>query len=207
VLRLTLALVVLAAGFVFVNLPVRATEDTWWFRLARATGLPTRIETTANAHYNLGVTYAADAKTADRAGELLERAEAELRLAVAERPEDPKYRIELGKVLARQQRNEEAIEVYREAARLAPGDYHVYHVLGLLHRRTGDLDAAAGAFRAALRVAPRFVPSAVELGQVLLEAGRPAEAAKAFRYALRLRPGDAEAVRGLKQAESAAPGG
>jgi len=187
--------------FAFVNLPVRATADCWSYRGAAALGLPTRLETTANANFNLGVTYAAVAKQADDPEEALGRAERELRASLEK---EPRFRthVELGKVLARQQRDEEAITMYQAALALQPYDYRTRHSLGLLHRRVGNLTAAETAFREALRLAPRHTASAVRLGETLLDKGRMAEAAEVFRYALRLDPNDRAAREGLATAES-----
>jgi cytochrome c-type biogenesis protein CcmH/NrfG len=150
------------------------------------------LAVTANAHFNLGVTFAAQ----DR----LPEAEAELRAALAEDPQS-KTHVELGKVLARQQRETDAIIAYGEALRLEPRDYRIRHALGLLHRRTGNLAAAAAALREALRIEPRHTASAVRLGEVLLDQGRSAEAADSFRYALRLNPESRGAREGLARAE------
>jgi 4-amino-4-deoxy-L-arabinose transferase-like glycosyltransferase len=185
----------------FVNLPVRATADTWRYRVAAALRLPVRLETTAGAHFNLGVTYAARASESKQAAALLELAESELREAVREEPL-ARHWVELGKVLARQQRNDDAITAYRAAAELEPADYRIHHALGLLHRRAGRADEAAAAFREALRRAPRHAASAVQLGELMLQQQRDTEAAELFRYALRLRPGDARARAGLAAAES-----
>jgi Flp pilus assembly protein TadD len=142
-----------------------------------------------------------------RAGEsddevaLLERAEAELREAVREEPLS-RHHVELGKVLARQQRNDEAIASYRQAAELEPVNYRIHHTLGLLYRRVGDLPLAEASFREALRLEPRHVASAVQLGEVLLEEGRASEAADVFRYALQYRPDDRRARDGLAAAEA-----
>jgi 4-amino-4-deoxy-L-arabinose transferase-like glycosyltransferase len=187
--------------FVFVNIPVRATADCWSYRLANAIGLPTHLETTANAHFNLGVTYAARAKEAENPEEMLGLAEAELRAALEDEAQF-KTHVELGKVLARQRRDEEAIEAYKQAVALQPYDYRSRHALGLLHRRVGDLSAAEAAFREALRAEPRHAASAVRLGELLMQQGRAKEAADLFRYALRLKPDDRAARVGLAAAES-----
>jgi tetratricopeptide (TPR) repeat protein len=186
---------------VFVDLPVRSTTDTWRYRVASTLHLPVQRETTAGARFNLGVTYARRAGDAAQGTELLSLAEAELRAAVGEEPL-ARYHVELGKVLAREQRNDEAIAQYHAAAELEPLDYRVHHALGLLYRRVGQNEAAATAFGEALRLEPRHAASAVQLGQVLLESGRTTEAAAAFRHALRLRPDDRQAREGLAAAES-----
>jgi len=184
----------------FVNLPVRATADCWSYRVANALGLPTRLETTAHARFNLGVTYAARAKETDDPETILGQAEVELRGALEEETSH-KILVELGKVLARQRRDAEAIETYEEAVRLEPYDYRAWHALGLLHSRIGHLAEAESAFREALRIESRHTASAVRLGEVLSEQGRTEEAAEAFRHALRLNPQDRAARAGLAAAQ------
>ena len=192
---------VLFLGFsAFVNLPLRAMAHTWSFRIAAATGLPTRPETSSMGHFNLGVSYAALAKESQNPDELLELAEAQLRESLRLHPPFAKVHVELGKVLARQQRNREAIDVYREAATIEPNDFRIHHALGLLHQRLGELDAAEAAYRKALNIAPPHTPSATRLGGLLLEQGRPAEAAEVFRHAVRYAPGDRKAQEGRRRA-------
>jgi len=197
-LRVVSAIGFLLVCFLAVNVPVRAVAGSWSYRLANTLGLPTRLETSSPAHFNLGVAYAALAKESDDAERYLGLAEQELRKALSEEQRFAKVYIELGKVLARQQRNVEAIEVYRAAAETETGLYRVQHSLGLLYRRVDDLASAESAFREALRIHPRHGVSATRLGEVLLERGRPEAAADAFRYALQIAPGDAAALRGLQ---------
>ena len=185
----------------FVNLPVRAVAHSRGFRLARSVGLPVVEETTSNGRFNIAVVYAAVAKQADDPQDWLRRAEEELILSIELDPLDKKGFLELAKVLARQERNDEAIEAYRGAASLDPRDYRIYHGSGLLLRRGGRLREAEDAFRKAMYLRPRYAPSAIQLGQVLLELGRNDEAALAFTHALSLRPGDPAAQAGLRAAE------
>jgi tetratricopeptide (TPR) repeat protein len=184
----------------FVNLPVRAMGHTWSYRIASAIGLPTRLETSSIGHFNLAVSYAKLAKGSTHADELLRLAEAQLREALRLNPPYAKTHVELGKVLARQKRTREAIEIYREAETIEPNDYKIHHALGLLHQSLEELDDSARAFRRALGLAPRHTPSATHLGRILLAQGRQAEAAEAFRHALRHSPGDREAREGLRRA-------
>jgi tetratricopeptide (TPR) repeat protein len=186
---------------VFVNLPVRARTDTWGYRLASSLALPVRAQTSALGHYNLGLALARRAKLDEQQADvLLNEAEQRMRTALELQGDvgHGRVQVELGKVLARQQRNREAIEQYREAARLEPNDYRIWHSLGLLHSRENDLDAAAAAFREALRIAPGHAASATRLGTALLGAGRREEAAQAFRHALRISPDSREAREGLQ---------
>ncbi len=148
------ALALLAFFFVFVNLPVRGLAGSFALRSADAVGLPTRPESSATAHYNLGLTFAAHAGREGGSTELLGLAEVELRKALEQEPNHARIHVELGKVLARQHRNDEAIEVYKQAARLDPYNYRIHHALGLLYRREGDYEAAARAFQRAKELNP-----------------------------------------------------
>jgi len=186
--------------FVFVNLPVRAVSHSLGFRLARSLGLPVIEETTANGRFNIAVVYAAVAKEADDPEEWLRRAEDELNIAIELDPRIKKFRVELAKVLARQERNDEALEAYRRAEDLDPTDYRIHHGTGLLQRREGRLREAEEAFRRSLLLQSRYAPSAIQLGEVLLELGENDEAARAFAHALRLRPDDPAAQAGLRAA-------
>jgi tetratricopeptide (TPR) repeat protein len=167
-LRVVALLLVLLA---LVNLPVRARFDSWSYRLARAVRLPARAETSAQAQFNLGVAYAAAAKEQEEPAPLLLLAEEQLRESLRHESGFATVHIELGKVLARQGRDREAIELYLVAERLEPGNYLIQHALGLLYRREGDLAAAEQRFRRALRLAPGHAPSARRLEEVLRERG------------------------------------
>jgi tetratricopeptide (TPR) repeat protein len=142
----------------FVNLPVRATSTDWAYRVATILHLPRQLETSATAHYNLGVLYA-------REGDL-ERAEKEFRNALGQETRSPWVYIELGKVLARTGRHREAIEMCRIALRIEPGNSSTHHVLGLLYRGIGDIDNAVASFREALRLEPTRWDSARQLSEL-----------------------------------------
>lgn len=188
--------------FVFVNVPVRAVADSRGYRLASALGVPTQLETTGPAHFNLGVVWAALAKNAADPGPLLHQAEDELREAIRLDPRYSKFFVELGKVLAREERTAEAIETYQRAAVMEPQDWRIQHSLGLLYKRSADRAAAEAAFRRAFDLAPRQTASADELGRLLLESGRKAEAAHFFRQALDVKPDDRAAREGLAAAST-----
>ena len=188
-------------AFAFVHLPVRAPRDSTRYRVARALRLPAIAETTAVAHYNLGLGFASAADENDDDPEALRRAEAEFREALRQDPRYADVYAELGKVLARQGKDADAIAVYRQALTVEPDRPRTWHVLGLLQRRTGDLAGAEASFRQALRLDPRRADSATRLGEILLGQGRRTEAASWFRRALSADPNDAEAAAGLRAAE------
>jgi 4-amino-4-deoxy-L-arabinose transferase-like glycosyltransferase/predicted negative regulator of RcsB-dependent stress response len=185
---------------VFVNLPVRAMGDGWGYRIASAIGIPTKLESSAQGRHNLGLAYARLAKDSADSERLLGLAEEQLREALRLDPPYATVHVELGKVLARQERNREAIEIYRQAAQIEPNAFHIHHALGLLHRRLGEWSEAEAAFRRALAMEPRHTASAVKLGEALLRLGRREGAAEAFRHALRVEPGNVTAEAGLRAA-------
>lgn len=195
--------VVFLAAAAFVNVPVRARVDSLGYRFAGLVGLPRVAETSSLGHFNLGVAYAGAAKEADDPAAMLARAEGELRraLELARDLNHARIHVELGKVLAREGKNDEAIRIYRQGLQYEPGDFAIHHALGLLSLRVGDRMAAAEAFDHALQLAPRFLPSAMHLGQVLLELERPTQAARVFRHALDVDPDNADAAAGLARAE------
>ena len=155
--RLAALAVMGTLAFAWVHLPVRARPSSLAYRVAAALHLPRRAESSAQGHFNLGVAYAAQAKDSGDAERLLALAEAELRAAIAADMPFASVHVELGKVLARQQRNDEAIAEYRIAAELEPRDYRNHHAIGLLERRNANLGAASAAFRSGTgtRAAPR----------------------------------------------------
>jgi len=109
---MTIPVAVLIALMAFVNLPVRAHRDSLSWRIAESTRLPRRLETSSQGRFNLGVAYAAQAKDAANPRRLLELAEGELRLALETDDRFAISFIELAKVLARLDRNAEALELY-----------------------------------------------------------------------------------------------
>jgi tetratricopeptide (TPR) repeat protein len=191
--------------FGFVNIPVRARVDSWSYRIADATGLPTWPQTSAQGHFNLGVALAQEAKDATdaaRADAYLGQAEQHLQRTIDLRGEGA-FAIdyaELGKVLARSERNSEAIAAYMQAERIEPRDYRNPHAIGILHARAGDTPRSVEAFSRALNLDPRRLASANRLGEGLLELGRYEEARDVFAHALRIDAGSARAAEGMRRA-------
>jgi len=196
---------VLLVFFGFVNVPIRARVDSWSYRIADAVGLPTWPETSAQGHFNLGVALAQKAKdAADEAGadDYLERAAGQLQRTIDLRGDDARALdyVELGKVLARRQHHDAAIDVYTQAERIDPWDYRNSHAIGILHARTGDTVRSVEAFARALKLEPRHLASANRLGEGLLELGRYGEAQEIFAHALRIDTGSERAAEGLRRA-------
>ena len=150
------ALFVLVAATAFVHLPARGRPDALRVRWAHAVGLPVQVERSATAQFNLGVSYARRAGTEPlQAERWLALAEQRLRTAYAAEGRFAQVPEELGKVLARQGRTQEAIEMYLEAAALEPGTARLHFGLGLLYERVAEPLAAAAAYERVLAIDPQ----------------------------------------------------
>ena len=95
----------------------------------------------------------------------------------------------LGLVLFRQARVDDALAEFRESIRLKP-DFAAAHceVGAILCDFKRDYDAAIAAFRKAIRLKPDFAEAHSNLGTALVEQGKPEEAIAEFREAIRLKP-------------------
>jgi tetratricopeptide (TPR) repeat protein len=98
-------------------------------------------------------------------------------------------RLSLARALTGAQRYAEALEAYRDAARLAPDDAEgrLRVAEALLHLQ-GDPQSAVDETRSALLLDPRSARAYGLLGAALLALGQPAEASAAFAEAARLDP-------------------
>jgi len=143
----------------------------------------------SSALYNLGVDYA-------RAGEY----------AVAEKYYRKALEIEgraetwngLGRALVRLRRNDEAVEAYRGAVQADPDYASAVDNLADALARQGSYAEAEKWYRRSLDRRPT-APRSNMLGAVLLRMGREEEAVKQFETTLEIDPGNAEALRNLKQ--------
>jgi serine/threonine-protein kinase len=127
-----------------------------------------------------------------------------LRALVRRRPKDGKALINLGRMLQRRGRAQEAREVLdaavaaqREAIQLRPDSVsaHVYLGHTLFYQR--KLDDAVAAFREAIQLQPDNYWPHQPLGHALLHQGKYAEAIAALREAIRLQPDSATAHHSL----------
>ncbi|MCP4040301.1 MAG: tetratricopeptide repeat protein, partial [bacterium] len=102
---------------------------------------------------------------------------------------EPKAEIysDLGFVLDRQGRSDEAIENYRKAIALDPETRSAHFNLAVSLLRRGELDQSATHYEAALRVKPT-AEAHNGLGFVLSKQGKQEEAIAQFREAIRVNP-------------------
>ncbi len=111
-----------------------------------------------------------------------------LTAAVALRPDSPGARMNLGFVLSRAGRRDEALVAYRQAIALK-ADYSMAHYnVGVTLGEQGHLDEAVVAYRQAIRLKPDYSSAHFELGLALGEQGHLDEAVVAYRQAIRLKP-------------------
>jgi len=104
----------------------------------------------------------------------------------------------LGRALVRLRRNDEAVEAYRGAVQADPDYAAAVDNLADALARQGSYAEAENWYRRSLDRRPT-APRSNMLGAVLLRMGREEEAVKQFETTLEIDPGNAEALRNLKQ--------
>lgn len=117
--------------------------------------------------------------------------------------------LELGALLARQNRNRAGLAVARQSAGYFPENAPIHEMLGLFQRNNQQNVDAMASYRKALELDPASPGAAVGLGIAASAAGSPEEAARAFQAALVKFPDHvpgklAYAVFLLRQAEAGA---
>lgn len=121
-------------------------------------------------------------------GHRLPEAEAELRKLVAARPEQVDAHIQLGRVLAAEGKNDDAIAELQAGAKLAPTDGSLQRDLADLYIIAKKYDQAEAAYRALLSASPNDAALHQSLGKSLLEQKNFPDAQKEFLEAVKLKP-------------------
>lgn len=116
-------------------------------------------------------------------------AEAALTRAVAKSPFHGRSRRQLGELLARSGRPEDAIEVYKQMLRIQPDDADAYFAIGSI-LLDSDPNAALPYLEEACRLAPSRIFFLTSLGIAYLKDGRMTEAEATLRRAIALSPDD-----------------
>lgn len=114
--------------------------------------------------------------------------EAKARHQLGKYPRKYEQRISLGKALAGQGRNAEAIQEFRYIIQSSPGNIAARYNLACVLNLEGQTPAAQDAFENVLRIDPQHVESHNNLAILLYGAGRFEEAAQHYREALAIRP-------------------
>jgi tetratricopeptide (TPR) repeat protein len=131
------------------------------------------------------------------AGGRIEEAAEQFRLAVESRPDCLECLRNLGTMLRRLERHEEAEAVLSHALRRGAPEARTLVELALVHQARGDVTRARAELDEALRVDPRFAEAHAALGALHERADELALAAERLETAVGLEPGLAEAWNNL----------
>jgi hypothetical protein len=104
------------------------------------------------AYENLSTVFESRTKEALWLGDI-DLAEERAKKLTQMEPLDPRYRLELGEILIKQGKIEEAAKMYRSAARLGPpGTAIAWFMAGQCHEKLGELDIACDCYLASVRM-------------------------------------------------------
>ena len=117
----------------------------------------------------------------------LSEAEPLLRRLATERPDDAGIHLQLGRVLAAQDKKDDAIAEIQTVLKLAPADSDAQRELADLYTSAGKNDLAENTYRALVTTQPKDPELHRGLGQALLRQKKFPEAQQEFLTALRLK--------------------
>ena len=146
------------------------------------------------AHDNLSQIYMRDGR--------VDEATAQIRLALALRPDDPEAHVNLGNALLAKGRFVEAADQYEKAIDARPDFAEAHSDLGNVLLYWGKRDEAISHYRLALESRPNYAEAHNNLGYALLQAGRTDEAAAKFERALEIQPDYRQARENLDAARA-----
>jgi regulator of sirC expression with transglutaminase-like and TPR domain len=110
------------------------------------------------------------------------------------------YLKSLGAALSRKGMDEEALRLYREAARFSPGLPDVYYNAGVSYQKLGKSDEAIAQYRKALSLDPDMAAARGNLGATLCSCGRTEDGIREYLKALEINPDNFKARSGLAKA-------
>ena len=120
-------------------------------------------------------------------------AEEYLRRLVAGHPDNGAAHVQLGRVLAAEGKNDDAIAELQAGAKLTPGDISVQRDLADVYTTAGKSEQAEAAYRALLSAQPADAELHRRLGQALLRQKKFPEAQQEFLAAIKFKPDLGEA--------------
>jgi len=130
-------------------------------------------------------------------GRRFPEAEEYLRKLLAEQPESAAVHIQLGRVLAAEEKNDAAVAELQAGVKLAPGDESAQLELAQLYGSSGKHELAESAYRGLLATHPNDADLHRRLGESLLPQKKVSEAQLEFLTAVKLKPDLGEAYGGL----------
>ena len=116
---------------------------------------------------------------------------------VEKSPQKARPQNNLGNVLSKQDRSEEAIEHYLHALRINPDFEDAHNNLGLALKKNGHIEEAKEYYLQALRINPESEKTHLNLGNILYNQGRTEEAKEHYLQALKKNPESEEAHNNL----------
>lgn len=96
--------------------------------------------------------------------------------------------------------NDQAMNLYREAAKLLPDRADVVYNFGVFLREENEIDGAVEAWMQAVKINPNHWQASFNMGLALSESGRDGEAASAYEHCLKAAPGNIDATYNLGNA-------
>jgi tetratricopeptide (TPR) repeat protein len=135
-------------------------------------------------------------------GRRFPEAEEFLKKLVAAQPDDAAAHVQLGRVLAAEEKNDAAIAELEAGAKLAPADPTQQRELADLYLSTGKIAQAEASYRTLLTTHPNDPELHHELGKTLLHEKKFSDAQQEFLIAVKLKPDYGEAYGDLAFAAS-----
>ncbi|KAJ8315245.1 hypothetical protein KUTeg_007395 [Tegillarca granosa] len=99
----------------------------------------------------------------------------------------------LGRMYSEQDKNQEAIEVYKEALRRRPSYYapqSIYNMLGEVYMKIGNLDLAEHWYNEALKSKPDHIPAHLTMAKLYQKKNQLVKAEEWFQKAKKIDPND-----------------
>ena len=123
----------------------------------------------------------------------LPEAEVSFRKAIELNPNYLEAINNIGIVLQKQGKLEDAIKAYQRALKIKPDHANTHNNMGVVLQEQGKLDAAIKAYLRALKVRPQYADPHSNMGNALRDQGKYDEAIEAYKRALKIKPEYAEA--------------
>jgi len=121
-------------------------------------------------------------------------------------PKDAETLFKMGYVLAEQNRDDEALEYYKEAVELAPENTYIHQAMASLYRKMGEFASARNHLNSSLQLDAKNPITYYNYGNLLVDMKHPQEAKMMYQKALELDSDFKEAkeeLTKLEQGESA----
>ncbi|WP_443642479.1 tetratricopeptide repeat protein [Candidatus Njordibacter sp. Uisw_039] len=90
-----------------------------------------------------------------------------------------------------------AIDCFKQALKIKPGNAEAYNNIGNALMGKGDLEAAVGRYKQALKIKPSFAEAHNNMGNALNAQGEPGIAIESYEQALKINPDYAEAYNNM----------